>query len=443
MGGGRRRAWRSCCGCGLLAGAGLPSRRRHARALLRRFALGSRGAGRIASARSRCCSPWRWPRGAARARARRSSASARAPGDDAVARIEGRITEPPLREAAEPLAVVAVERRARRSSRHPHPARASRPGDRSEWGDRVSALARCRHAVRRRAIPGGFDARAAGRRRGARRQRACPRRALRRPRAGSTRGRARPSRACGAGSSAGSPRISRPPARELIVPLGDRRPLGASARAQRELKASGLVHLLALSGLHVAWLAALARGMCASLGGGPGGAAATAGCARCSTSGSQGPIPSLARATATELAIAGARLIDRALDPIQGLALSVLALLVLAPPWALDLGFQLSCAATVGLVTIGPWLAARCGRMRPALMPFVPTDIAQITAMPLLLLRFHALSWVGAFANLAAVPVCGLCSRPLGSQRSRKPVLPGTARAWFGACEGCPRCSQA
>jgi competence protein ComEC len=354
-------------------------------------------------------------------------------GADLVARIEGRITEPPLREAVEPLAVVAVER-----ARPPLPPgtrlRLALPaGDRSEWGDRVFALARFGAPSPQR-NPGGFDARAAADAAGL----AGLGRALA--------ARSEPARGLHAWPRATVARMRRgiesrlaahlsPRARELIVPLvvGDRSAFPPERNAS--LKASGLVHLLALSGLHVAWLAALARGICASLGGGPTTRALGGGLCALLYLGIAGPIPSLARASATELAIACARLFDHALDPIQALALSVLALLVLAPPWALDLGFQLSCAATIGLVTIGPWLAARCGRMRPVLMPFVPTVSAQITAMPLLLLRFHALSWVGAFANLAAVPVCGLLLSAAWLAAVADAVLPGTARAWFGACE--------
>jgi competence protein ComEC len=350
-----------------------------------------------------------------------------------MARIEGRITEPPLREAGEPLAVVAVER-ARPPLLPGTRIRLALPaGDGAEWGDRVFAFARV-WAPSAPRNPGGFDARAAADAAGL-----------------AAAGRALDARCEEAHGVHAWPRVTvarmrrgierrliahlSPGARELTLPLviGDRSALPPERNA--ELKASGLVHLLALSGLHVAWLAALARGICASLGGGPGARAATGGMCALLYLGIAGPIPSLARAAASEVAIAVARLCDRALDPIQGLALSVLVLLALAPEWAGDLGFQLSCAATVGLTTIGPWLGARCVRMRAALMPFVPTVSAQITALPLLLLRFHAVSWVGAFANLAAVPVCGLLLSAAWLAAVADALLPGTAGPWFAACD--------
>ena len=350
-----------------------------------------------------------------------------------VARIEGRVVEPPLREAAEPIAVVSIGR----SSPPLAPAARIRltlpDGDRSEWGDRIFALARL-WAPSAPRNPGGFDARAAADADGlaasgrafdatseiARGLHAWPRATV-----------ARFRRAIEGRLKA---HLS-PAARELVLPLvvGDRSALSPDRNAS--LKAAGLIHLLALSGLHVAWLAALVRGLCASLGGGPAARGLAGGLCALLYVGLAGPLPSLARAAGSEIANACARLCDRALDPIQALALSVLALLVLAPAWAGDLGFQLSCAATVGLVTIGPWLSARCGRFRRALQPFVPTVSAQITSMPLLLWRFHAFSWVGAFANLAAVPVCGLLLSAAWLAAVAEMALPGTAGPWFGACE--------
>jgi competence protein ComEC len=220
-----------------------------------------------------------------------------------------------------------------------------------------------------------------------------------------------------------------------VTPLviGDRSALTPELNAR--LRASGLVHLLALSGLHVTWLASLARGASATLGGGPRVRALSGGLCALLYVGVAGPLPSLMRAAAGELLLAAARLLDRALDPVQALGLSALLLLAWAPGWAADLGFQLSFAATLGLVAIGPWLEARCRRLGPLARPFVPTLSAQITATPLLLARFHALSWVGALANFAAVPVSGLLLAAGCLAAAVECALPGTAGIWFDACE--------
>jgi ComEC/Rec2-related protein len=248
--------------------------------------------------------------------------------------------------------------------------------------------------------------------------------------------------------AAGDARASRDRARagECALARGARaRHAAAARRPERDghrngcrAAGLGLVHLLALSGLHVTWLAGVARSLVAIAGGGPvaravGGALAALGYALIA-----GPIPSLARAVAAEAADALAASRERALDPLQSLGLAALVLLAAEPGWAFDLGFQLSCAATFGLVALGgplsalaehaPQLARRslaAGAHRGC-----PTG-----ALPWLLARFHALPWTSLVANLLAVPVSEglLAAAALGAVCEA--VLPGSGRVWMRACE--------
>ena len=348
-------------------------------------------------------------------------------------RIEARVVEPPARESGEPEAVVAVERAAPALVAGTRIRLRLPPGSSAEWGDRVGLLARIEVPPGPR-NPGGFDAAASAS-----------------ATAVAASGRAwactvRPSQGVGGWPRATVARWRRAiegcldahlssAARELVVPLviGDRSALPPDLNAA--FRASGLVHLLALSGLHVVWLAALARGLCATLGGGVGARALAGAACAAFYAGIAGPLPSLMRAAATEIIAALARCRGRALDPIQALALTALALLVPAPGWAGDLGFQLSFAATLGLVTVGPWLTAAAGRWRAALAPLIPTASAQIMAMPILLACFHALSWTGALANLVAVPVSGLLLAAAWIGTAAELACPGLGTTLFGACE--------
>jgi competence protein ComEC len=354
-------------------------------------------------------------------------------GSDDARWIAARVLEHPLRESGEPLAILALSR-----SSAPLPAgtrlRLRLPaGCGAEMGDDVEALVRLERPPGLR-NPGGFSSRAIAATAGV----AVQGRALA--------ARVSPTRGLGGWARATTARwrrgledcyarsLSRE-ARELVTPLviGDRSALPPSLGAH--LRAAGLTHLLALSGLHVVWLAGLARGGAAALHRGVRGRAiAGAGCALLYM-GLAGPLPSLMRAVATELVSASARLVGRALDPIQALSASALALLIAWPGWAADLGFQLSCAATLGLVTIGPWLTARTGRLRAVAALFVPTVAAQITALPLLLDRFHALPWLSLATNLLAVPVCGLLLAAAWAGALLDALLPGAAARLFSACE--------
>jgi competence protein ComEC len=348
-------------------------------------------------------------------------------------RVEARVAEPPPREGGEPLAILTVAR-ARPALAAGTRLRVRLPaGSEAEWGDVVDAAVRLERPGGLR-NPGGFDLRAAA---DAAALAASGRAFFARVRPGPAPGDwprltvARWRRAVEGSLDRG---LS-PAARELIVPLviGDRSGLSTSLYA--DLRASGLIHLIALSGLHVVWLASIARAVVASLGGGVAPRAlASALCALLYT-GLAGPLPSLVRAAAQEGLRATATLRGRSLDPLQGLALGALGLLACAPGWATDLGFQLSCATTLGLVTLGPWLVERAGRRRAWCAAFVPTLSAQTAALPLLLARFHAVSWVGSLANLVAVPLSGflLAAAWLGAIADL--ALPGTGHPWFSAAE--------
>ncbi len=347
--------------------------------------------------------------------------------------VVARVAEPPPREAGEPVAVVTV-RCARPALVAGTRLRVRLPaGSEVEWGDVVDAVVRV-EPPRPPRDPGGFDGLAvadaaslagSGRAFLARAGPASLPGAW--PRATVARWRRGIERRLDAGLSPG--------ARELVVPLvtGDRSALSTGLYA--DLRASGLIHLLALSGLHVVWLASIARAVVASVGGGVRARAVAAALCAVFYAGLAGPLPSLMRAAAHECLMAVASLRGRALDPLQALALSALGLLACAPGWAADLGFQLSFAATLGLVTLAPWLAERAGRRRAWCAPFIPTLGAQAGALPLLLARFHAVSWVGTFSNLVAVPVAGLLLAAAWLGALADLAVPGAGHPWFSAGE--------
>jgi competence protein ComEC len=360
--------------------------------------------------------------------------AARTIGDDAPPRwLHARVVDHPLREAGEPLAILELTR-----ALPPLPigtrVRLRLPPDcDAEWGDTLIAFATVERPAGRR-NPGGLDASeiaasagwvVQGRALAAHVTRGHGLSAI--PRATAARWRRAIERALDRGLSPGS--------RELVTPLviGDRSALTPTLGAH--LRAAGLTHLLALSGLHVVWLAGLVRGLAATLGAGVRGRALAGAACALFYGAIAGPLPSLMRAVVTELASAAARAAGRALDAVQALALSALALLVWAPGWAADLGFQLSCAATLGLVAVGPRLTPSAPRWRALCAPFAPTLAAQLVALPLLLDRFHALPTTSLLSNLVAVPVCGLLLAAAWAGAAIECALPGAGGPWFAACE--------
>ncbi|MFI5372246.1 MAG: ComEC/Rec2 family competence protein, partial [Candidatus Eisenbacteria bacterium] len=352
--------------------------------------------------------------------------------------LRARVATHPAREGGEPMAIVTLMGPAAGMPAGARVRLLLPEGCTAEWGDTVVALARVEPPLPLR-VPGGFSARDAAR-----------------PDAVSATGRALVARVAPPRGPAGWPRATvarwrraietvfathlTPPARELVTPLvtGDRS--AVSPWLTGELQDAGLTHLLALSGLHVAWLAAVARALAAMLGGGPTvRALAGAGCALV-YAGIAGPLPSLMRAVGNELLLAGARLAGRPLDPVQSLALTALILIGIAPGWADDLGFQLSCAATAGLVTVGRALDRRLLAQPPTAWralgrALVPTLAAQTTSLPLLLARFHALPWTTLGANLLAVPVSGILLAAAWLGAVLEALAPGSGTLPLAACE--------
>lgn len=103
-----------------------------------------------------------------------------------------------------------------------------------------------------------------------------------------------------------------------------------------------------------------------------------------------------------------------------------IALLLYNPLWLLDVGFQLSFAATGGLIFIYPQLKERLAFIKWALVRegFAITLAAQLASLPLLLWHFNQLSLVTFAANILLVPAMevlviitlgGLCLPFVGS----------------------------
>lgn len=98
-----------------------------------------------------------------------------------------------------------------------------------------------------------------------------------------------------------------------------------------------------------------------------------------------------------------AEAVGRQRDGVWVLAVTAGLMLLVNPNWFLDLSFQLSFLATLGIITVTPLL----GRVLKFLPVFLRQDLAvtigaQLMIMPIIVQNFHQLSIVGVFANLLA-----------------------------------------
>jgi competence protein ComEC len=188
----------------------------------------------------------------------------------------------------------------------------------------------------------------------------------------------------------------------LGIVLGIRH--GIPPALQNALIATGLVHLLVLSGLKVAVFARIVQGFLKPMLGQLATWPALALVAVYAMVG--GATPAAVRAAAMGgLAIGAARL-GRPTHVWTSLALTAAAMLAWHPDLAWDVGFQLSFAGTAAIILLTPSIERRLKFMPKVLRePFAVTCAAQVGTLPMMATDFHVLSPVAPLANALVIPI--------------------------------------
>lgn len=172
---------------------------------------------------------------------------------------------------------------------------------------------------------------------------------------------------------------------------------------------SGTAHMLSVSGLHVASLAAIVM--------------ALAGFARLSrragfvlAAGAAlmmvplvGPSPPVVRSAAMMVVVLGGRLVGRRRDQWQGLAFAAIVVLGINPFAVFDVGFQLSFSAFAGMLTLVRPFERLFSRFPDAVRADLAVSVAAtLGTAPVSLLVFGRTSLISPVANLLVVPTLGL-----------------------------------
>jgi competence protein ComEC len=206
---------------------------------------------------------------------------------------------------------------------------------------------------------------------------------------------------------------------------------GIPPRLEQDLIATGLVHLLVLSGLKVAVFARLATAALRPL------LRRTATLPTLALVGLYalvgGATPAAVRAAAMGGLVLLAGHLGRPAHVWTSLSLVAAAMLAWQPALAWDVGFQLSFVGTAAIILLTPPVEARLhwlpGWFRE---PFAVTCAAQIGTVPLMATDFHLLSPIAPVANAAVLPAlpaligAGLLIAPLAAlpEIGRVLVLP-------------------
>ena len=196
---------------------------------------------------------------------------------------------------------------------------------------------------------------------------------------------------------------------------GDRS--GMSSALQEDFTRTGLVHVLAISGYHVVLLAGMLSLFLRSLRLPHNVARLLAMALLCLYAPVTGGSAAVWRAVAMFLVIESATLFQRKADPFNALGVAVTVLLLLDPSQVGAAGFQLSVAATAGIL-LGqhlPWhpASARRSPLRSLLHSYLVepswvTLCASAATLPLLVFHFQSFSPIAWLGNLVVVPLVGL-----------------------------------
>jgi len=233
-----------------------------------------------------------------------------------------------------------------------------------------------------------------------------------------------------------------PPSAASVVrglTLGDEE--GQPEELAQDMRASGLAHLMAVSGGNVAIVVGVVVGAAVLAGVPLLGRALLGGMAVLFYAYLVGLEPSVLRASVMGvIALLGVMAGGRRPGPsILGIAVLVL---LLAMPWlALSWGFALSCAATAGILLVAPILMTSISRRVPrcprlVVQAIALTVAAQVATLPILVAMGGAAGWVAVPANLAAMPfvapvtILGLLTASVSPLAPQVGDLLGSVAAW-------------
>jgi competence protein ComEC len=208
---------------------------------------------------------------------------------------------------------------------------------------------------------------------------------------------------------------------------------GISQETTDAYRDSGLVHILSISGLHMAIMAgavfALVRALLAAI---PAIALTQPIKKWAAAAGAIGALLYLAisggsaatlRAAIMMVVMFLAIMLGRPAIAMRNVAIAALLILVAAPESLLDVGFQMSFAAVASLVAAYEAVRGRLDRRGAPLGAVAKaglffggivfsTVVAGLAVMPLSVYHFHAMQHYAPLANLVAVPVCNLVVMP-------------------------------
>lgn len=216
--------------------------------------------------------------------------------------------------------------------------------------------------------------------------------------------------------------------------LGDKQGLEDSRKLRYQM--GGIIHILAISGLHVSILGMGFFGLLKRLGAGNGSAGTVVLLVMFAYGMMTGGSLSALRAVCMLLVSVGARILGRIYDMPTALALAALLILLESPASLYGSSFLLSFGAVLGIGVLVPVLEEALVVKHKILSMLLSSAAVQLMTLPVSLYFFGEVSLVGVFLNLAVLPtvsvvlVSGMAGAILGvwfvdMGPARAALLPG------------------
>ena len=188
--------------------------------------------------------------------------------------------------------------------------------------------------------------------------------------------------------------------------LGERGNLDAETKMQYQM--AGIMHILAISGLHISFVGMGFFRLLKKAGAGNGVAGAVSAFLIYAYGIVTGGSVSAMRAVGMFLVLVGAGIAGRSYDLLSAMALSAIVLLLDAPAYLYNVSFLLSFGAVIGIGALTPEICSLLNLKKRTAKSLAGSVIVWLITLPIALHAYGEVSLAGVILNLLVLPTAGI-----------------------------------
>ena len=188
--------------------------------------------------------------------------------------------------------------------------------------------------------------------------------------------------------------------------LGERGNLDAETKMQYQM--AGIMHILAISGLHISFVGMGFFRLLKKAGAGNGVAGAVSAFLIYAYGIVTGGSVSAMRAVGMFLVLVGAGIAGRSYDLLSAMALSAIVLLLDAPAYLYNVSFLLSFGAVIGIGALTPEICSLLNLKKKTAKSLAGSVIVWLITLPIALHAYGEVSLAGVILNLLVLPTSGI-----------------------------------